>query len=208
MNLEYLYVILALIAVITIHETSHAGVAYLLGDPTAKLEKRISLNPLRHLDPLGTLMMFLIHIGWGKPVPVNPRFFKHPRRDQALTALAGPVSNLVLALLLALPVKYLYVFLPSGLLYFMNIVIDVSIWLFAFNILPFPPLDGSKVLEIIIPRKYERAYHRYLASGTLYFMLFLLFDQLFLSRIFGMSLLSQFLGLIFTFVKSLVFLGT
>jgi Zn-dependent protease len=208
MNLEFLYVIAALIIVITIHECSHAGVAYLLGDPTAKMEKRLSLNPLRHLDPIGTLMMFIVHIGWGKPVPVNPRFFKHPKRDEALTALAGPLSNLILAALLALPIKYLRLFMPMPLEYFFNLLIDVSIWLFAFNMLPFPPLDGSKIIQLAIPRKYERVYTRYLNGGVLYFMLFLLFDQFFLSRILGMSLLSQFLGIIFTFIKSLIFLGT
>lgn len=203
-----LAVIAALIIVITIHECCHAGAAYIFGDPTAKIEGRLSLNPLRHLDIVGTLMMFLVGIGWGKPVPVNPRFFKKPRRDEALTALAGPLSNLVLALILALPLKYLNVFMPDPLTYFLNVVLDVSIWLFAFNMLPFPPLDGSKFLELLIPKRYGRAYQNYLSGGMVYFMLFLVFDSLFLSRIFGMSILSQVLSVIFTFIKSLIFLGT
>ena len=201
-------VIASLIIVITIHECCHAGAAYLFGDPTAKIEGRLSLNPLRHLDILGTIMMFLIGIGWGKPVPVNPRFLRHPRRDEALTALAGPLSNLVLALLLALPLKYLRVYMPTPMTYFLSVLLNVSLWLFAFNMLPFPPLDGSKFLELLIPKKFQKAYHRYLDGGMVYFMLFLVFDSFFLSKIFGMSILSQFLGIIFTFVKSLIFLGS
>jgi Zn-dependent protease len=189
-----LNVLAALIIVITIHEFSHAAAAYFFGDPTAKINGRLSLNPLRHLDVMGTLMMLLIHIGWGKPVPVNPRFFRNPKRDEALVALAGPVSNIVLALLLAVPLKYLGDF--------------VSILLFAFNILPFPPLDGSKFVGLMIPRRYEAAYQRYLNGGMVYFMLFLAFDQFILSRILGFSVLSYFMGIIFTLVKSIIFLGT
>lgn len=203
-----LNVIAALIIVVTIHEFCHAGAAYLFGDPTAKVSGRLSLNPLRHLDPFGTLMMFLVHIGWGKPVPVNPRFFRNPRRDEALTALAGPAANILLAVLLAVPLKYLGDFMPYFLSYFLAMVMDVSILLFAFNILPFPPLDGSKFVELLVPRKYSAAYQRYLNSGTLYFMLFLAFDQFVLAKIFGFSILSYFMGIIFTLVKSVIFLGT
>ncbi len=208
MDTDFLLVIAALLIVITIHEYSHAWVANVLGDPTAKLAGRVSLNPLRHLDPIGTIMIFLIHIGWGKPVPVNPRFFKNPKRDNALTALAGPASNLVMALALALPLKYLAIYIPFHIAYFMAIVLDISILLFAFNMLPLPPLDGSKIIGMIVPRRFESAYERYLSSGVTYFVLFLLFDQFVLTRVLGYSVLSQFMGLIFTFVKSLVFLGT
>lgn len=200
--------IIALLIVITIHECAHAWVANLLGDPTAKLAGRISLNPIRHLDPIGTLMMVFVHIGWGKPVPVNPRYFNNPKRDNALTALAGPASNLLLALTLALPLKYLLSVMPFQVSYFMSVLLDMSILLFAFNMLPFPPLDGSKIIGIFVPKKYESVYERYLRSGVNYFVIFLLFDQFVLARLLGFSVLSEFMGLIFAFVKSIVFLGT
>ena len=208
MDLEMVFLIVALLIVITIHEFSHAWVANFFGDPTAKLAGRVSLNPLKHLDPVGTIMLFIIHIGWGKPVPVNPRYFKNPKRDNALTALAGPLSNLVLALILALPLKYLGPYLPSWLNLLLETVLDVSILLFAFNMLPFPPLDGSGIAGLFIPRKYELAYRRYLHSGMIYFVLFLLFDQFVLARALGYSILSQFMGIIYTFIKSAIFLGT
>jgi len=208
MNLELVFLIIALLIVITVHECAHAWVANYLGDPTAKLAGRVSLNPLKHLDPLGTIMLVLIHIGWGKPVPVNPGYFRKPKRDNALTALAGPAANLLLALILALPLKYWYAYLPSKFVLFLGTLLDVSILLFAFNMLPFPPLDGSKIIEIFIPRKYELAYKRYLQAGFNYFVIFVLFDQFVLARVLGVSILSQFMGIIYTFIKSFIFLGS
>jgi Zn-dependent protease len=125
-----------------------------------------------------------------------------------LTALAGPASNLILALLLALPLKYLAQYIPYQLGYFMSMLLDVSILLFAFNMLPLPPLDGSKVIGIFIPGKFERAYQRYLREGVIYFVLFLLFDQFVLERMLGYSILGEFMGAIYTFIKSAVSLGT
>ncbi len=208
MTWELVFLIAALLIVITIHEFCHAWVANYFGDPTARLGGRVTLNPLKHLDPVGTIMLLLIHIGWGKPVPVNPRYFKNPKRDGALTALAGPASNLILALVLALPLKYFSPYMAPRLNLFLETVLDVSILLFAFNILPFPPLDGSKVIALFIPHKYELAYKRYLSSGMTYFVFFLLFDQFVLANILGYSILSQFMGIIYTFIKSAVFLGT
>jgi Zn-dependent protease len=208
MNLELVFLIIALVIVITVHEFSHAWVANYFGDPTARLAGRVSLNPLKHLDPVGTIMLFLVHIGWGKPVPVNPGYFRKPKRDNALTALAGPASNLILALILALPLKYFYAFIPAKLGLFLATVLDVSILLFAFNMLPFPPLDGSKIIGMVIPRKYELAYERYLHSGVTYFVVFMLFDQFVVAKVLGFSILSQFMGIIYTFIKSIIFLGT
>lgn len=206
--LSLLYFILALVVVVTIHEFSHAWVAQKLGDPTAKIAGRLTLNPLAHLDPVGTLMLFLIHIGWGKPVPVNPHYFKKPKRDEALTALAGPVSSLVLALVLTLPIKYLGLVMPQFLFDFLSTVLDVSLLLFIFNMLPFPPLDGSKIVGIFVPRRFQRYYQNYLQNGMLYFMIFLLFDQFVLAQSFQFSILQYFLGNAFTFIKTLLFLGT
>lgn len=135
------YILIALLVVVTIHECAHAVTSNALGDPTAKLAGRISLNPFAHLDPMGVIMLLLIHIGWGKPVPVNDHYFANPKRDTTLTALAGPFSNLMLALILAIPLKYFNQFLHPILEHFLKTVFDISIVLFAFNMLPFPPLD-------------------------------------------------------------------
>ncbi len=206
--MELLYFILALVIVVTVHEFSHAWVAHKLGDPTAKIAGRLTLNPLAHLDLLGTLMLFLVHIGWGKPVPVNPHYFKHPKRDEALTAFAGPLSSLVLALILTLPLKYLSLVMPEFVFQLLATVLDVSLLLFIFNILPFPPLDGSKIVGIFVPQKFQRIYQHYLQNGMIYFAVFLLFDQFVLARTFQFSILQYVIGSAFTFLKTLLFLGT
>ena len=206
--LSVLYFILALVIVVTIHEFSHAFVASKLGDPTAKIAGRLTLNPLAHLDVLGTLMLFLVHIGWGKPVPVNPHYFKHPKRDEALTAFAGPLSSLVLAFVLTLPLKYFALVMPEFLFQLLSTVLDVSLVLFIFNMLPFPPLDGSKIVGIFVPRRFHAPYQRYLQNGMLYLAIFLLFDQFVLTRTFQISILQYFIGIVFTFIKTLLFLGT
>lgn len=206
--IDFIIVILALVIVITIHEFSHAWTANYLGDPTAKLAGRISLNPLRHLDPLGTLMMFLIRIGWGKPVPVNPAYFRNRHRDEALTALAGPLSNLLLAVVVMIPIKYLGEYLLPSVNYFLNVLLDVSIILFAFNMLPFPPLDGSKFVQVLIPKKYRSGYMEFIDKGTVYFLLFILFDQFILGRYLGFSILWTFIQYIYVVIKSIIFLGS
>ena len=202
-----LYDIVALLIVVTIHEYSHALVAYKLGDPTAKLAGRISLNPLAHLDPVGTLMILFAHIGWGKPVPVNPSYFKQPKRDQALTALAGPFSSLVLAFLMALIIKYFGLWLPGPLGTFSEKFFVMSLGLFIFNMFPFPPLDGSKIVGIFVPQRFQRIYQNYLRNGTLYFVIFLVLDQFVLARFFNYSILGDVIGKLFTFFETLLFLG-
>jgi len=206
--LSTIFYILALVIVVTIHECCHAVVAEKLGDPTAKIAGRISLNPLAHLDLIGTLMLFLVHIGWGKPVPVNPSYFKHPKRDEALTALAGPFSNLLLAIILSIPLKYFALVMPAELFQFLSTVLDVALVLFIFNMLPFPPLDGSKILEFFVPKRFQRMYQNYLQNGMLYFAIFMLFDQFILAPIFQFSILQSFIGTIFTFLRTVIFLGT
>ena len=141
---------------LTIHETCHGLAAYALGDPTAKSMHRLSLNPLRHIDWIGLCMMFFCGFGWAKPVPVDPRYFRKPKQGMALTALAGPVSNLLLALLLLLCSRLIYDFAPYSDLW--NLVFGflldtavLSIGLGVFNLVPIPPLDGSKVLAAFLP---------------------------------------------------------
>ncbi len=201
-------IIIALVIAVTIHEFSHAWVANKLGDPTARLAGRLTLNPFAHLDILGTLMLFLIHIGWGKPVPVNPEYFSRPKRDSATTALAGPFSNLLTAIVLAVFLKYFSRFFSPNLDNFVNTVFDISILLFVFNMLPFPPLDGSKIVGIFVPNRFYHFYQRYLEYGMRYFIFSLLFDQFILIRILGFSLLQIFMGTIFVFLKTILLLGT
>ena len=152
--------LLAVLFCLTVHETCHGLAALALGDPTAKRQHRLSLNPLRHIDWFGLLMMLVAGFGWARPVPVNPNYFKKPRQGMALTALAGPVSNLLLALLLLIPARLIYTYAHYSV--FNQTALDcltstaaLSIGLGLFNLIPIPPLDGSKVLAVLLP---ERAY--------------------------------------------------
>ena len=145
---------------ITFHEVSHGYVAYRLGDTTAKDAGRLTLNPLKHIDPMGLLMMVVFKFGWAKPVPVDMRYFKKPKQGMAITALAGPVSNLLLAMLLLLGARitiahYVDTAFCSGLLNFLAMTAYMSVGLGLFNLIPISPLDGSKVLFAFLP---DRAY--------------------------------------------------
>lgn len=136
--------VIALIVAITIHEFSHAWAADRLGDPTPRSKGRLTLNPLAHLDPVGTLMLFIAHFGWGKPVPIDPYNLRHPKRDYLYIALAGPISNIILAILIALLSKIF--FIP---LFLYLIIINLSLAI--FNLLPFHPLDGSHIFPDLFP---------------------------------------------------------
>ena len=144
---------------LTIHEYSHGLVAYKLGDPTAKDSGRLSLNPIRHIDPIGLIMMVLVRFGWAKPVPVNPTRFKcNMRLGMALTALAGPVSNLLLSLIFMILGKganLLGISTGNEFFFFANwILMTISVTnidLAFFNLLPIPPLDGSRILNYFLP---------------------------------------------------------
>ena len=205
--LDFLYIIFALVLVITFHEFAHAYVAMLLGDPTAKHHGRVTLNPLAHLDPLGTVLMFLVGIGWGKPVPVNRSYFKRPIAYEALVAVAGPLMNLLIAILVLIPIKYFGHYMNYELALLLGTIFDVSVLLFAFNMLPFPPLDGSKFLQLLIPRRYQHHYQFYLANASLYFLAFLVVDNFLFSKYLGFSVLSKIIGWIVVMVKSVLFLG-
>lgn len=173
--LFYLVRAAAALLCITLHEMSHAAAALALGDETARRRQRISFNPLHHIDPLGLLLMVTAGFGWAKPVPVDMDHFRHPRLGMALTALAGPMSNLVLAFaaLGAGSALFHFVTLPAGALgeavswLFTLLVYTgvLSVGLGVFNLIPFPPLDGSKVLFSLLPERSYRAllhYERYL----------------------------------------------
>jgi len=136
--------VIALIVAITVHEFSHAWAADRLGDPTPRSRGRLTLNPLAHLDPIGTIMLFIAHFGWGKPVPIDPFNLRHPKRDYLYIALAGPASNILLAILVTLVAKLF--FIP---LFYYLIVINISLAI--FNLLPFHPLDGSHIFPDLFP---------------------------------------------------------
>ena len=148
--------VLAALTVIPFHEAGHALAAWLLGDPTAKQQGRLSLNPFRHFDLLGTLCMVFAGVGWAKPVSTDPRNFKNPKQGMALTALAGPVANLILAYLAMVVWKLLYYWAPVNdatifLALFLQYLVYLDVSLAVFNLIPIPPLDGSKVLFSFIP---------------------------------------------------------
>lgn len=151
-----------------IHEYAHAFVATKLGDDTARLKGRLTLSPFAHIDPIGALMILLVGFGYAKPVPVNPRRFKNPKLGMALTALAGPVSNIIMALLfLILSNAASLVYIRTGLAFasatviFFQFAAQINVSLAVFNFLPIPPLDGSRIATLIIPTKYYFKIMRY-----------------------------------------------
>ena len=149
-NLELgILLIVALIVSLSFHEFSHALVSDKLGDPTAKNMGRLTLNPLAHLDPLGTLFLIIVGFGWGRPVPFNPLNLKNPRRDAALISLAGPVSNFVLAIFTASLIKVLGVGGVFG--DFLYLVVLYNLTLGIFNLIPIGPLDGNKIVFGFLP---------------------------------------------------------
>ncbi len=142
--------VVAILIALSFHEFSHALAGYLLGDETAKVEGRLTLNPLAHIDPLGFLLLVLIGFGWGKPVPFNESNLRNQRWGPAIVALAGPLANLVLVIFFGLVFKILMNFTSLGpenlLIQFLNLLLILNIILIIFNLIPIPPLDGSKVL--------------------------------------------------------------
>ena len=180
---ELLFVIPCVLVALSVHEVSHGWMAYRLGDPTAKNLGRLSLNPLKHLDPIGTLCMIFFHFGWARPVPINTRYFKHNRRDTALTALAGPLSNVLLALLGTLIFHIIYtvgsnaeirseftynIFVAALTLF--NYFRSLNLSLAVFNLIPVPPLDGSRIFLVWLPPKYYfgvMKYERYIQLGLM-----------------------------------------
>lgn len=162
-----------LLLCLSLHEAAHGYTAYRLGDPTAKNAGRLTLDPLKHLDPVGTICLLFFHVGWAKPVPVNTRYFKNPRRDTALVSLAGPVSNFLLAAVL-LFIRQFLIFSSVMPVYVLGLMVHyaaiMSIGLGVFNLIPVPPLDGSKILFSFLPWqqavKYAK-YEQYIQFGLL-----------------------------------------
>lgn len=185
---------------LTFHEYAHAYMAYRYGDDTARQSGRLTLNPLRHLDPLGTIMIFIVHFGWAKPVPVNPNRLRNPKKDMLWISAAGPLANMVLALASGLLIRVLLTIgvtpdrhTAIGLLFFMVIMsLQINLALAIFNILPIAPLDGSKILSALLPVRYEKLIYSLERYGP-----FILIGLIIFSQATGVSFLG---GLIWPFV--------
>jgi len=197
--------IVALLVAITVHEFAHAWTADRLGDPTARLAGRITLNPIAHLDPLGTIMLIIARIGWGKPVPVDPFNFRYPRRDMAITSFAGPAANLITAAILAVIIRIL-AFTPGTAALIFSVVaqpiIVLSIILAVFNLLPIHPLDGSKVLVGLLPENLAEDYDRFSHQYGIIVLLFLIFP------FFGAPLIARIIFPIVNLILSLLLPGS
>ncbi len=208
LGFELVYVIIALLVALTIHEASHALVATWLGDPTPKKMGRLSLNPFAHLDPLGALMILLIGLGWGKPVRIDAEKLKPgPKLGMALVAAAGPLSNLLLAAVFVIPLRlkwfplYGNIRIPLGFLPFgypaiyvgmgplLQAIVTLSLALAIFNLIPLNPLDGSRLWEIILPTKWYYQIARFELIGLVVVLGLILSD-----RFLGTNILNSLLG--------------
>lgn len=169
-------VAITLMIAFTVHEFSHAYVAYKFGDMTAKRQGRLTLNPISHLDPLGTLLIFIAGFGWARPVPINRYFFKKPRLAGILVSIAGPLSNLLLTVLMFILINIINKMgvgnnLPTYLIDFINVFLNLNIVLFIFNLLPFPPLDGYRIVEDLVSNDVRAKLTQYESYGALIFLI-------------------------------------
>ncbi len=194
--LFYLVFIPHMLFALSIHEASHAGSAYLLGDDTAALEGRVTLNPIRHIDPVGLIAFFIIHFGWARPTPVNPARFSKPGRDDILVSFAGPGSNLLAGVILLVALRAAWV-MTSGqgeaahtALAFLFVGAQLNVGLCFFNLIPVPPLDGSHILLHLLPRGLSQRLEPLMNYGWI-ILLMLIFGGSF----FGIPLFFYLIGL-------------
>ena len=179
---------------LTFHEFAHAYVANRFGDDTAKLSGRLTMNPLAHLDPLGTIMIFIVHFGWAKPVPVNPYNLKNPKQGMLWISAAGPLSNILLALISGLMLRFVTTLgimpqpnsVPEIFIIMIVLSLKINLALAIFNILPIAPLDGSKILYGILPARFGKHIHLLERYGPI-----VLIGLIISSQLTGFSILGQ-----------------
>ena len=189
---EIVWSIPAVLIAITLHEYSHGRMAYQLGDPTAAEAGRLTLNPLAHLDPMGTLMLLLFRFGWAKPVPVNFNRLNHPKRDMIYVSLAGPIANMTIAVIFALILRLSYYFIGQitmtqnssffnlsitmlrGWLLFLQTGVIINLALAMFNLIPVPPLDGSKILLGFLPDPQAYKFAKLEPYGPIFLLILIL----------------------------------
>lgn len=189
---QFIYVAITLVFAFTLHEFAHAFVAYKFGDNTAARQGRLTLNPMKHLDPIGTILIFIAGFGWARPVPVNRFFFKNPRLAGVLVSVAGPLSNLLLVII-ALAIWYGLLaagfgpMIPQAGLEFINVFVYLNMVLFVFNLLPFPPLDGYRIIEDLAPANMRAKLTQYENYGIIIFLVLVItpLDQYTISPLFN-----------------------
>ncbi len=203
---DYLYIIPAALIAIMCHELTHGLFSYLLGDPTPKEQGRLSLNPMKHLDPIGTLCLILFGFGWAKPVMVDPRYYKNPKWGMALVALGGPLANFIIALLSGLVLTLIQLHAPYTqtieiIFNFFLYLMLINIGLGVFNLIPIPPLDGSKIIGAVLPDNAYNQYMKYQKYGMIFILgLLILLDVL--EALGYPSLLNELLNIIINFISN------
>ena len=203
--MDFLFIIIILIMSVVIHEVSHGYAALALGDPTAKYQGRLTLNPISHLDPIGSFFVPLIGyfaggfiVGWAKPVPFNPYNLRNQRWGEALVAVAGPISNIALAILFGLTIRFLpeYINVSQSFLNLASSVVLINIILAIFNLIPIPPLDGSKILFAFLPYKWQTLRQSFERFGLILVFIFILFIW---------QIMSHIIGFLFTLLTGIAF---
>ncbi|OGG27105.1 hypothetical protein A2960_03120 [Candidatus Gottesmanbacteria bacterium RIFCSPLOWO2_01_FULL_39_12b] len=199
--IEFIIIAALLVAAISIHEFSHALAADHLGDPTPRIAGRLTLNPKAHLDPLGTVLLFLFGFGWGKPVPFDPFNLREPRRDAALISFVGPLSNLIMAITSAIILRFTTILPSLTLSVFISDILSMFIYfnvlLAIFNLIPVHPLDGFKVVAGILPHKYYSDWLELERYGMI-FLIMLIFPFM------GSSAITTIISPIVRFIISLL----
>lgn len=182
--IEIIYLALTLAIAFSVHEFAHAYSAYKFGDNTAAKQGRLTLNPIKHLDPIGTILFFIVGFGWARPVPVNRFNFKNPRVAGIIVSVLGPISNLLLAFVGVLLLSVLIQFDASSnyvitLTQFLGVFVRVNVLLFIFNLIPLPPLDGYRIIEDLMPNRIRPTLAKFEPYGAIVFLILVFIDPLY-----------------------------